>query len=173
MADIYAHPRYVRSRSDQQLRNSRDADDTSACKPEDTAHGMPIVPCGLIAWSLFNDTYDFTRNNQPMTINKREISWKSDRDHKFGKNVYPRNFQNNTLVGGKTLDANKSVSVQSYLIIYNKSPLSCMIFTLGHDLLKWVYRLRIMVYLFIYLTFNNVIHNMKMICNYVTVKICK
>ncbi|CAA2967474.1 ALA-interacting subunit 1-like [Olea europaea subsp. europaea] len=115
------HRRYVRSRSDQQLRNSRDADDTSACKPEDTAHGMPIVPCGLIAWSLFNDTYDFTRNNQPMTINKREISWKSDRDHKFGKNVYPRNFQNNTLVGGKTLDPNKSLSEQEDLIVWMRT----------------------------------------------------
>ncbi|CAI9773203.1 unnamed protein product [Fraxinus pennsylvanica] len=115
------HRRYVKSRSDQQLRNSGDENDTSGCKPENTAHGMPIVPCGLIAWSLFNDTYGFTRNNQSVTINKREISWKSDRDHKFGKNVYPRNFQNNTLVGGARLDANKSLSEQEDLIVWMRT----------------------------------------------------
>ncbi|XP_022893724.1 ALA-interacting subunit 3-like [Olea europaea var. sylvestris] len=76
------HRRYVKSRSDQQLRNPGDEGDTSACEPEDTAHGMPIVPCGLIAWSLFNDTYNFTLNNLLVTINKTGISWKSDKDHK-------------------------------------------------------------------------------------------
>lgn len=120
VADMYALPRYVKSRSDQQLRNPGDEGDTSACEPGDTTHRIPIVLCGLTTQSLFNDTYNFTRNNQSVTINKTGISWKSDRDHKFGKNVYPRNFQNNTLVGGAHLVANKSVSFQSYLITYEK-----------------------------------------------------
>ncbi|KAL2473584.1 ALA-interacting subunit 3 [Forsythia ovata] len=116
------HRRYVKSRSDQQLRNPSNEDDTSSCKPEDTtANGMPIVPCGLIAWSLFNDTYNFTRNNQPVTLNKRDISWKSDRDHKFGKKVYPKNFQNNTLIGGDRLDSSKSLSEQENLIVWMRT----------------------------------------------------
>jgi len=71
---------------------------------------MPIVPCGLIAWSLFNDTYSFSRNSVNLTVNKTEISWKSDRDHKFGSDVFPKNFQNGSLVGGGHLDEHTPVS---------------------------------------------------------------
>lgn len=101
--------RYVKSRSDAQLRGNINAD-VSSCEPEDKSNGQPIVPCGLIAWSLFNDTYNFSRNSQQLAVNRRGISWKSDREHKFGKDVYPRNFQNGTLIGGKHLDNSIPVS---------------------------------------------------------------
>ncbi|XP_022886421.1 ALA-interacting subunit 3-like [Olea europaea var. sylvestris] len=114
------HRRYVKSRSDQQLRSPGSENDTSACKPEDN-NGMTIVPCGLVAWSLFNDTYDFTRNNQLLAINKRGISWKSDRDHKFGKDVYPKNFQNSTRIGGAHLDPLKPLSEQEDLIVWMRT----------------------------------------------------
>jgi hypothetical protein len=97
--------RYVKSRNDAQLRDASKANQTSACEPEKTtANGQPIVPCGLIAWSLFNDTYNFTRGNENLTVDKKDISWKSDREHKFGKDVYPSNFQNGALKGGATLN---------------------------------------------------------------------
>jgi LEM3 (ligand-effect modulator 3) family / CDC50 family len=100
----------VKSRNDQQLRDSKEANTTSYCDPEKTtADGKPIVPCGLIAWSLFNDTYTFSRGSENITVNRKHISWKSDRDHKFGKDVYPRNFQNGTLIGGGKLDSNVPV----------------------------------------------------------------
>lgn len=109
--EFWMYIRYVKSRSDQQLKRRKSEGAIDSCKPEDkTKDGLPIVPCGLIAWSLFNDTYSFSRNNQELTINKRGISWKSDRDRKFGKNVYPKNFQNGTLIGGAKLDASKPVS---------------------------------------------------------------
>ncbi|RZR75383.1 hypothetical protein BHM03_00056083, partial [Ensete ventricosum] len=102
--------RYVKSRNDAQLKDADKANKTSGCDPEKTTKdGSPIVPCGLIAWSLFNDTYNFTLGNQNLSVNKNGISWKSDRDHKFGKDVYPKNFQNGTLRGGANLDPNKSV----------------------------------------------------------------
>ncbi|KAL2483813.1 ALA-interacting subunit 3 [Forsythia ovata] len=115
------HRRYVKSRSDQQLRSPRNENDTSACKPEENANGMSIVPCGLVAWSLFNDTYNFTHNNQQLAINKRDISWKSDRDRKFGKEVYPKNFQNGTLIGGAHLDPSKPLSEQEDLIVWMRT----------------------------------------------------
>jgi hypothetical protein len=37
-------------------------------------------------------------------VDKKDISWKSDREHKFGKDVYPSNFQNGALKGGATLN---------------------------------------------------------------------
>ncbi|GJN13068.1 hypothetical protein PR202_ga31401 [Eleusine coracana subsp. coracana] len=46
------HRRYVKSRNDVQLRDASKANDTANCDPEATANGQPIVPCGLIAWTL-------------------------------------------------------------------------------------------------------------------------
>ncbi|KAL2252115.1 UNVERIFIED_CONTAM: putative ALA-interacting subunit 2 [Sesamum indicum] len=104
------HRRYVKSRSDQQLLHGLKHHDISSCAPEDFKHGLPVVPCGLIAWSLFNDTYSFFRGIDEVKVNRKNIAWKSDRDHKFGKQVYPFNFQNGTLSGGAHLDPNIPVS---------------------------------------------------------------
>ncbi|KAF8094543.1 hypothetical protein N665_0360s0045 [Sinapis alba] len=115
------HRRYVKSRQDGQLRNPKDEHDVKSCAPEDIVGGEPIVPCGLVAWSLFNDTYDFTRNNQKLSVNKKDISWKSDRDSKFGKNVFPKNFQKGSPIGGKTLDPKIPLSEQEDLIVWMRT----------------------------------------------------
>lgn len=116
------HRRYVKSRNDQQLRDKSMANETTNCDPErTTADGRFILPCGLIAWSLFNDTYTFTRGGENITVNRKHISWKSDRDHKFGSDVYPRNFQNGTLIGGGKLDPNVSLSQQEDLIVWMRT----------------------------------------------------
>ncbi|KAK2654432.1 hypothetical protein Ddye_014288 [Dipteronia dyeriana] len=116
------HRRYVKSRSDSQLKD-QNSSDTSACKPEDTINGtLSIVPCGLIAWSLFNDTYSFSRNNnQTLTVNKSGISWKSDREHKFGNNVFPKNFQQGKIKGGATLNPDIPLSKQEDLIVWMRT----------------------------------------------------
>lgn len=113
--------RYVKSRSDKQLRSRGSENEISHCSPEGTASdGSPIVPCGLIAWSLFNDTYGFSRNSKPLVVNKKGIAWKSDQDHKFGSDVYPKNFQSGGLIGGAKLNASIPVWLQLpfYLPIY-------------------------------------------------------
>jgi len=116
------HRRYVKSRNDQQLMKAKSANETDSCKPEaTTGNGLPIVPCGLIAWSLFNDTYNFSRAGKPLTVNKKDISWKSDREHKFGKKVYPKNFQNGTLIGGAKLNESIPLSEQEDLIVWMRT----------------------------------------------------
>ncbi|XP_011628986.1 ALA-interacting subunit 3 isoform X2 [Amborella trichopoda] len=116
------HRRYVKSRSDTQLRSPTNENDTSACDPEDnTANGSPIVPCGLIAWSLFNDTYAFSRNNTTLNVNSKGIAWKSDRNAKFGSDVFPKNFQNGALIGGAKLDPRKPLSEQENLIVWMRT----------------------------------------------------
>lgn len=98
--------RYVKSRSDKQLRSKAGELDISTCKPEaTTANNSPIVPCGLIAWSLFNDTYGFSMKNKVLNVSKKNIAWKSDQEHKFGSDVYPKNFQSGGLIGGGKLNA--------------------------------------------------------------------
>lgn len=115
------HRRYVKSRSDHQLLYGLKYNDTGSCKPEESNSGLPIVPCGLIAWSLFNDTYSFSRGTEELKVNRKNIAWKSDRDHKFGKQVYPFNFQNGTLIGGGNLDPNIPLSDQEDLIVWMRT----------------------------------------------------
>lgn len=55
---------------------------TAACKREyqlNNTNDTAIVPCGLVAWSLFNDTYNFSFNGANLMVNNSGISWKSDR----------------------------------------------------------------------------------------------
>ncbi|GJN15029.1 hypothetical protein PR202_gb01914 [Eleusine coracana subsp. coracana] len=85
------HRRYVKSRSDKQLRYKDATNLIKTCEPEGTsADGAPIVPCGLIAWSLFNDTYSFSVNKKAIEVNKKNIAWESDKSSKFGSDVYPK-----------------------------------------------------------------------------------
>uniref|UniRef100_M8CJT5 ALA-interacting subunit n=1 Tax=Aegilops tauschii TaxID=37682 RepID=M8CJT5_AEGTA len=116
------HRRYVRSRSDKQLRYKSAAHLTSDCVPEgDTADHAPIVPCGLVAWSLFNDTYTVRVNGVVTQVNKKDIAWKSDKNNKFGKNIYPSNFQKGRLIGGATLNESIPLSEQEDLIVWMRT----------------------------------------------------
>ncbi|KAL2320485.1 hypothetical protein Fmac_029454 [Flemingia macrophylla] len=119
------HRRYVKSRNDKQLRNKASEGDVSSCSPEDyTSNEMghkPIVPCGIIAWSLFNDTYKLSSNNKDLVINKKNIAWKSDQLAKFGSDVYPKNFQTGGLIGGARLNESIPLSEQEDLIVWMRT----------------------------------------------------
>ncbi|KAF5188541.1 Ala-interacting subunit [Thalictrum thalictroides] len=112
------HRRYVKSRSDKQLRSKAFETHTDKCEPEEQSGNGTIVPCGLIAWSMFNDTYGFSVNNKRVVVDKRNIAWKSDKRSKFGSDVYPKNFQSGGLIGGAKL--NESIPVR--VVIVNVFP---------------------------------------------------
>ncbi|CAK9169801.1 unnamed protein product [Ilex paraguariensis] len=115
------HRRYVKSRSDLQLRSKEYERDTKTCEPERAHENEPIVPCGLVAWSLFNDTYGFSLNNKILQVNKKDIAWKSDKEHKFGSEVYPKNFQKGPLIGGGKLNESQPLSEQEDLIVWMRT----------------------------------------------------
>jgi len=76
------HRRYVKSRSDSQLTGK--LDNLGDCSPLDKINGTIIAPCGAIANSMFNDTFNLTDtygNAVPITING--VIWEIDRDVKF------------------------------------------------------------------------------------------
>ncbi|GAU23970.1 hypothetical protein TSUD_327710 [Trifolium subterraneum] len=99
--------------------NKASENEVSLCYPEDyAANGQPIVPCGLTAWSLFNDTYRFSNKNKDLMINKKNIAWKSDQEAKFGSDVYPKNFQSGGLIGGARLNESVPLSEQEDLIVW-------------------------------------------------------
>ncbi|KAI3979195.1 hypothetical protein MKX01_017020 [Papaver californicum] len=96
-------------RSDCQLLDGLDYKDTSSCRPEENSNGRPIVPCGSVAWI------------KGIGVNRKNIAWKSDREHKFGKDVYPFNFQNGTLISGGTLNPTVPLSDQEDLIVWMRT----------------------------------------------------
>ncbi|KAH1204797.1 ALA-interacting subunit 3 [Glycine max] len=111
------HRRYVKSRDDRQLRSKASENDVGTCSPEDYTPNdkghKPIVPCGLIAWSLFNDTYKLSSNNKDLMINKKNIAWTSDQKGNLG----PKNFQAGGLIGGARLNQSLPLSEQEDLIV--------------------------------------------------------
>ncbi|KAK4489432.1 hypothetical protein RD792_005241 [Penstemon davidsonii] len=120
--DFYQnHRRYVKSRSDKQYRSPKSETEYGDCDPESTFNNKPIVPCGLIAWSLFNDTYRISVNDIAIPINKKDIAWKSDKTHKFGSDVFPKNFQNSGLIGGAKLNESIPLSEQEDLLVWMRT----------------------------------------------------
>lgn len=108
--------RYVKSREDKQLRNPKDGGQIKLCHPQgETEDKKPIVPCGLIAWSLFNDTYGFSVQGKDLQVNKKDIAWGSDKKYKFGSDVYPKNFQESGKIGGAKLNSTIPVSTYIYM----------------------------------------------------------
>lgn len=67
---------------------------------------------------MFNDTYTISVNKKPIEVNKKDIAWKSDKNNKFGSDIYPSNFQKGGLIGGAKL--NESIPVRGIVFsIYN------------------------------------------------------
>ncbi|KAJ0078696.1 hypothetical protein Patl1_23979 [Pistacia atlantica] len=119
------HRRFVKSRSDKQLRSKGfkgDKKSMETCKPvlQSTDKSL-IVPCGLVAWSLFNDTYGFSVKGKSLQVNKKDIAWGSDKKYKFGSNVFPKNFQNTDEVGGAKLNSSIPLSEQEDLIVWMRT----------------------------------------------------
>jgi hypothetical protein len=97
------HRRYASSRYDKQLEGQADAtyaEVQSSCTPIISYAGKNTSnfydPCGLIAWSMFNDTFTITTLNKSdnsavivcdtksqIGCTKQGIAWKSDRTVKF------------------------------------------------------------------------------------------
>jgi len=84
------HRRYVKSRDESQLLGDVTKTPKSDCTPfaEEKIDGegntKPIVPCGAIANSLFNDSITlFDENGTAIKLNRTGIAWESDKKYKF------------------------------------------------------------------------------------------
>lgn len=85
------HRRYVKSRNDKQLRGGEPLpyDDVQSCDPIISVNGSKLeedvyYPCGLIAWSMFNDTFELRNDDaERLTLRENGIAWPSDVENKF------------------------------------------------------------------------------------------
>eukprot|EP01024_Parvocaulis_polyphysoides_P008011 TRINITY_DN12357_c0_g2_i1.p2 TRINITY_DN12357_c0_g2~~TRINITY_DN12357_c0_g2_i1.p2 ORF type:complete len:354 (-),score=40.24 TRINITY_DN12357_c0_g2_i1:125-1186(-) len=104
------HRRYVKSRSNQQLKGDSAPTDLDDCDPQQYLDGQKellIKPCGLIAWSLFNDTYTFFEDGVEVNVNDSDIAWDTDVEKLFAdqpsENFNLGDEQFKGLRGGDTL----------------------------------------------------------------------
>lgn len=95
----------MKSRSDAQLRG--EVSGLSDCPPQKYLNGNTsneINPCGLAAWSYFNDTYVFSTRNgsgvQPINISTQNIAWESDKRYRFSSKNPVANFNTDPLTRG-------------------------------------------------------------------------
>jgi len=80
---------YIKSKVNKELMGqqvSQAMREKKCVKPtRETADGQQIVPCGMQATSLFNDTFEIVNH----TIDKNHISWKTDEDRFNNPQDYP------------------------------------------------------------------------------------
>lgn len=79
------HRRYVKSRDDNQLLGEFKDPVSSDCSPFDRdGADRPIVPCGAIANSLFNDSFSVvSQSHGVIPVKNTGIAWPSDKEIKF------------------------------------------------------------------------------------------
>jgi hypothetical protein len=84
------HRRYVKSRDDKQLLGYSPAKaPVKDCDPFTKFRTTPIAPCGAIANSLFNDTFQISifderrRKFSPIKLLRTGIAWATDKNAKF------------------------------------------------------------------------------------------
>lgn len=103
------HRRYVKSKSAEQLAGTKmsKSDVKTDCDPIITMKdlgriqkhingtnakinymddGVVALPCGLIAKTFFNDTYELYKGSDKKEIDENDIAWPSDKEKKFKKN---------------------------------------------------------------------------------------
>ena len=99
------HRRYVRSRDDKQLLGRLSQNPSGDCEPYDYVEEgnvkKPIVPCGAIANSMFNDTFllkfqDKKRNGlySHIKLAYTGIAWATDKSSKFRNPPDLKMFEN-------------------------------------------------------------------------------
>ena len=120
------HRRYVKSRSETQLNGGDTEDDF--CEPQLYERGnasaaaadRKINPCGLIAWSYFNDTYSFEVDGSPLDVSEKGIAWKSDIEHKFGSYA-PKNFNDDPATRGGGVIGAPTVKEDEHFIVWMRT----------------------------------------------------
>ncbi|ACO68001.1 predicted protein [Micromonas commoda] len=118
------HRRFVKSRSDDQLAG-RTAHDATFCEPKayvvNSTDGVKreVNPCGLMAWSTFNDTYAFEVDGVTVPVNATGIAWRSDVEEKFADYAPANVNEDPSTRGGRAIGP--SVSRDERFIVWMRT----------------------------------------------------
>ena len=118
------HRRFVKSRSDDQLAG-RPAHDATFCEPKayvvNSTDGVKreVNPCGLMAWSTFNDTYAFEVDGVTVPVNATGIAWRSDVEEKFADYAPANVNEDPSTRGGRAIGP--SVSRDERFIVWMRT----------------------------------------------------
>ena len=113
------HRRFVSSLSQSQLSGQNVTSYTAiaSCSPIESVNGSQVAsqfyyPCGLVANSLFNDSFSLSSNTSNVFIDETGIAWSSDINNKFkncqdpngcaGYTILPSGINVTALNGGFT-----------------------------------------------------------------------
>jgi hypothetical protein len=120
----------IKSRSDAQLRGDASITDaeTATCAPQRyDANGSLILPCGLAAWTLFNDSfavYDPAGvTSTPLAFSSANTAFKWDRDKVFATQAAPHSFNTvPSLRGGGSLPAGTPLQRNENFVTWMRTP---------------------------------------------------
>ena len=112
------HRRFVRSRSNEQLMGQTESG-SDMCDPKNTVDGQKMNPCGLAAWSTFNDTFAVNVDGQPRAVSDKDISWKGDREFKFANYLPTRVNVDPATRGGKEIEG--TVQEDEHFIVWMRT----------------------------------------------------
>eukprot|EP01026_Neomeris_dumetosa_P082006 TRINITY_DN9313_c0_g1_i7.p1 TRINITY_DN9313_c0_g1~~TRINITY_DN9313_c0_g1_i7.p1 ORF type:complete len:341 (-),score=34.48 TRINITY_DN9313_c0_g1_i7:166-1188(-) len=101
------HRRYVKSRSYGQLRGDSSPNDLDDCDPQqyyNQSKDEIIKPCGLVAWTNFNDTYQFLVDGVELQVDASNIAWDTDVKHLYADEPAENFNLPNELRGGATVN---------------------------------------------------------------------
>ncbi|KAK9804360.1 hypothetical protein WJX72_009200 [[Myrmecia] bisecta] len=122
LSDFYQnHKRYVRSRDNKQLAG-KTPNPSSQCDPQrfvgDDASRGSINPCGLTAWSNFNDTFLLsTSSGAAISIDDSHIAWHYDQDTLYG-HFQPVNYNNFTQFRGGNTTSTQFLDEDQHFIVW-------------------------------------------------------
>jgi hypothetical protein len=112
------HRRFVRSRSNEQLMGQTESGGVT-CDPKNMVNGEKINPCGLAAWSTFNDTFTVNVDGLPRAVSDKDISWKGDREFKFANYVPTHVNDDPATRGGKQIEG--TVQEDEHFIVWMRT----------------------------------------------------
>ena len=142
------HRRYVTSRSDLQNLDVGSFTEFADCdlkylpqEEGEEGEANPNYPCGLVAWSFFNDTYALKKDGVALAVDETGIAWDTDVDNKFDNDPLPEEllvlpkdaaegdaktvpFINNVdpaMRGGGVLQADKSLAEQEHFVVWMRT----------------------------------------------------
>ena len=86
-----------------------------------TASGADIVPCGVRAWSFFNDSFAIEVNGQSVTLDDTGIAWKNDLKYRLGSYA-PENMNTDQTTRGGGRITGSTVDDDEHFATWMRTP---------------------------------------------------